>query len=75
MFNKSLPQISMEVCIALLTKHIMLYDAIWGKTQNFNVLKRFFKIYLNGFDGAAHWRDQLMHTKSCEEALEVIRKM
>jgi tRNA-dihydrouridine synthase len=75
MFNKSLPEITMEMRIALLTKHITLYDVTWGKTQNFNVLKRFFKIYLNGFEGAAHWRDQLMHTKSCDEALEVIRKM
>ena len=75
MFNKSLPEITMEMRIALLTKHITLYDVTWGKTQNFNVLKRFFKIYLNGFEGAAYWRDQLMHTNSCDEALEVIRKM
>jgi len=75
MFNKSLPEITMEMRIALLTKHITLYDETWGKTQNFNVLKRFFKIYLNGFEGAAHWRDQLMHTNSCDEALVVIQKM
>jgi len=73
MFNKSQSEISMEMRIALLTKHITLYDKTWRKTQNFNVLKRFFKIYLNGFDGAAHWRDKLMHTKSCDEALEVIK--
>jgi nifR3 family TIM-barrel protein len=75
MFNKSLLEITMEMRIDLLTKHIMLYDTTWGKTQNYNVLKRFFKIYLNGFEGAAHWRDQLMHTKSCAEALEIIQKM
>ena len=68
-------KITKEMRIALLTKHIKLYNATWGKTQNYNVLKRFFKIYLNGFDGAAHWRDKLMQTKSCEEALVVIRKM
>lgn len=75
MFNKSFPEITMEMRISLLIKHITLYDSTWGKTQNYNVLKRFFKIYLNGFEGAAHWRDQLMHTKSCDEALEVIRKI
>lgn len=75
MFNKSLPQITMEMRIALLTKHIMLYDITWGKTQNYNVLKRFFKIYLNGFEGAAHWRDQLMQTQNCKEALVVISSM
>ena len=75
MFNKSLSEISMKMRINLLTKHIKLYDLTWGKTQNYNVLKRFFKIYLNGFQGAAHWRDQLMHTKSCDEALEVIYRI
>ncbi|HEY6915041.1 MAG TPA: tRNA-dihydrouridine synthase [Paludibacter sp.] len=73
MFNQTQTEISMEMRIDLLIKHITLYDKTWGKTQNFNVLKRFFKIYLNGFDGAAHWRDKLMHTHSCDEALKVIK--
>jgi len=75
MFNKSQSEITIGMRIALLTKHIMLYDTTWGKTQNYNVLKRFFKIYLNGFEGAAYWRDQLMHTQSCDEALSVIQQM
>ncbi|MEI8272852.1 MAG: tRNA-dihydrouridine synthase [Paludibacter sp.] len=75
MFNKSMPEITIGMRMALLTKHITLYDSTWGKTQNYNVLKRFFKIYLNGFEGASHWRDKLMHTKSCEEAFEVISKL
>lgn len=72
MFNQQSTEITMEMRISLLKKHIQLYDQFWGKTQNFNVLKRFFKIYLNGFEGASHWRDQLMHTKSCEEALFIV---
>ncbi len=73
MFNQTQTEISMEMRIDLLIKHITLYDKTWGKTQNFNVLKRFFKIYLNGFEGAAHWRNELMHTNSCDEALAVIK--
>lgn len=72
MFNQQPVDITMEMRIALLTKHIKLYDQFWGKTQNFNVLKRFFKIYLSGFEGAAHWRDRLMHTNTCNEALSVV---
>lgn len=73
MFNQTQTEISMEMRIDLLIKHITLYDKTWGKTQNFNVLKRFFKIYLNGFEGAAHWRNELMRTSSCDEALAVIK--
>ena len=75
LFNKSQSEITMEMRIALLVKHITLYNTSFGETQNYNVLKRFFKIYLNGFEGAAHWRDQLMHTKNCVEALELIQRV
>ena len=75
MFNKTQPEISLEMRIALIKKHISLYEMVWQGRQNFNVLKRFFKIYINGFDGAAHWRDQLMHTTKCKEALDVIKML
>jgi len=75
LFNSQEIEITVEMRIALLQKHIRLYDKTWKNPGSFNVLKRFFKIYLTGFEGAAFWRDKLMHTKSCEEALEVIRQM
>ncbi len=75
MFNAVEKEISMQMRIDLLVKHITLYDRTWKDKGNFNVLKRFFKIYLNGFEGAAHWRDQLMHCKNCVEALEVIKRI
>ncbi len=72
MFNKIQPDVTVEMRLALLTKHINLFDTTWG-CKHFNILKRFFKIYVNGFEGAAEGRDKLMHAKSCEEALEVIK--
>lgn len=74
MFNKIQPEVSVEMKLELLTKHINLFNATWG-CKHFNVLKRFFKIYVNGFEGAAEGRDKLMHAKSCEEALEVIKQL
>jgi len=75
LFNSVERKITIDMRIALLRKHIVLYDKTWKNKGNYNVLKRFFKIYLNGFDGAAFWRDKLMHTKSCEEALEIISQI
>jgi hypothetical protein len=43
--------------------------------KNYNVLKRFFKIYLNGFEGAAHWRDRFMQAHQYNEALELLNIM
>jgi tRNA-dihydrouridine synthase len=54
--------------IKLLNYHLDLYDCYAPQTNRpFETLKRFFKIYIRGFDGAKELRDQLMHTKSTDE--------
>ena len=54
--------------ISLLRYHLTLYDQYAPQTNRpFETLKRFFKIYIRGFDGAKELRDQLMHTKSTDE--------
>ena len=53
---------------ALLGYHLDLFDKYQSQLHRpFETLKRFFKIYIRGFDGAADLRDQLMHTKSTDE--------
>ncbi|KAF5068581.1 putative tRNA-dihydrouridine synthase [anaerobic digester metagenome] len=56
----------------LLGKHILLYASTWKDTRNYNILKRFFKIYVHGFDGAASLRARLMESVSAGEALAAI---
>ena len=72
LFNSTEADLSFDAKMNLLKKHITLYHKTWGEKGNFNVLKRFFKIYVNGYEGAAALRDQLMQTKSCLEALAVL---
>ena len=56
----------------LLEKHILLYASTWKDTRNYNILKRFFKIYVHGFDGAASLRARLMESVSAGEAMAAI---
>jgi tRNA-dihydrouridine synthase len=72
LFNLSYIEPNLEQRIDLLQKHILLFETTWGKEKNFNILKRFFKIYLNGFRGAAEWRDKLMHSLDYSNALQVV---
>jgi tRNA-dihydrouridine synthase len=58
----------------LLEKHILLYASTWKDARNYNILKRFFKIYINGFDGAAGLRARLMESVSAGEALAAIHR-
>lgn len=59
--------------ITLLLHHLDLYDQYAGTTKRpYDTLKRFFKIYVRSFDGAAEVRDALMHTHSTDEARAIL---
>lgn len=72
LFNSEEKEITLGERFRLLEFHIRLYQTTWGNTKDYNILKRFFKIYLSGFPGAAHARDMLMRSHGYEEALSLI---
>ena len=60
---------SREELLGLLRLQLDLHDKYSAELEprRFDPLKRFFKIYVREFEGAAELRDQLMHTKSTDE--------
>ena len=66
-FNPLKTEISKKDRIDKLIEHTMLFEKTWSPHKNFNILKRFYKIYLNSFEGAAKMRADLMQVKSYEE--------
>jgi len=62
--------------IKLLKKHVENFDKLWGHPpasgKNFNTLKRFFKVYIQGWPGAKDLRTELMMTKNKEEVLKIL---
>lgn len=72
MFNPQVQPIDIDQRLHLLKKHIELYATIWGNQKNFQILKRFFKIYLQEFPGAGRLRGYLMETQDYPEALKLI---
>jgi tRNA-dihydrouridine synthase len=75
MFNLLPVEITVQRRIELMNRHISLYRSTWGNNKDYNILKRFFKIYLNGFGNAAHWRDAFMRAHNYEEAMILLAKM
>lgn len=61
---------SKEELLGLLHQHLDLFDKYSAELEprKYDPLKRFFKIYVHDFDGAAELRDQLMHTHTTDEA-------
>lgn len=63
-----------EDYIKLLLTHIELFENTWGKTKNFAIIKKFFKMYINNFRGASILRQKLMETNSFAEIIELLGK-
>ncbi len=56
----------------LLFYHLNLHEKTWGAAKTYQPLKRFFKIYIKDFDGAAALREKLMQTTTHQQARELI---
>jgi len=66
-FNPSKTEISQHDRVTMLLEHTRLFEHTWGGIKNFNILKRFYKIYLNSFPGAASMRADLMEAANYED--------
>jgi tRNA-dihydrouridine synthase len=76
-FAKEKRERSKEELLALLYIQLNLFD-IYNEEfepRKFYPLKRFFKIYVRNFDGAAELRDALMHTKNTREVREILSRV
>jgi tRNA-dihydrouridine synthase len=74
-FEKTPREHSREELLDLLTLQLDLFDSESAvRPRRFDPLKRFFKIYVRDFEGAAELRDKLMHTKDTAEVREVLQK-
>jgi nifR3 family TIM-barrel protein len=75
LFNKNSNEKSPEEKLNLLWKHTLLFTETWGRSKNFATLKRFFKIYTNGFPGAHQIRAKLMDANSAEEVRMILEEV
>lgn len=72
---------SKEKRFELLKNHLDIFEKVWTHehplsekdlAKSYPPLKRYFKIYISGFDGAAELREKLMKTQNTAEAREVL---
>ncbi len=60
----------LKVCV----EHTKLFEKLLGKTKNFAVMKKHFKAYVNGFEGAGDLRAKLMQTNKASEVEKIINR-
>jgi nifR3 family TIM-barrel protein len=77
-FNKkiSIENIALKERFAVMLEHTKLFEKeLSGKNiKGFHVMKKHFKAYVSGFDGAKELRAKLMETESAKEAEEIIKE-
>jgi nifR3 family TIM-barrel protein len=76
-FNKDIDptKISHEEKIKLLIEHLTLFDKTWGKTKNFSMMKKYYKIYISGRADAKEIRMRLMEFKKAKETLKFLKSL
>lgn len=58
--------------LAMALDHVLLYQGVWAYERNFNILKKFFKIYLMGYDPPEPFVTALMASQGYGEARTLI---
>ncbi len=61
--------------LSIMRRHVALFETTWGKTKNYAILRKFFKIYVRGFEAAGEWRERVMATRSPPEVYPLIDAM
>ena len=65
---------SAQAKINALIEHIKLFDELLGDTANFATMKKHFKAYISGWDGAKELRARLMETHIASEAVALLNE-
>ncbi|MEK7190182.1 MAG: tRNA-dihydrouridine synthase [Patescibacteria group bacterium] len=63
---------SLEQKLKVLVEHTKLFEKLLGKYKNFAVIKKHFKTYVNGWDGAKELRMKLMETENAKQVEKII---
>lgn len=54
-----------------LLEHVKLFTEVWGEEKNFNIMKKYVKAYIHGFDGANEIRQRLMMANNYDDLVNL----
>ena len=72
LFDKSKPVISIPERMRAMLEHTKLFEKEFSGIKNFEVMKKHYKAYVNGFDGAKELRIQLMEAENYGEIEKIV---
>src|SRR3989338_10568599 len=72
-FSQELPA-SSRMKLEVMLEHTKLFEKMLCGHKNFAIMKKHFKAYVNGFDGAKELRMKLMETENAEQVENIVKK-
>ncbi len=70
LFAETIPTLSEKLTV--MVEHTKLFEELLGDTKNFAIMKKHYKAYVNGFDGAVELRGKLMETTNAKEVEDIV---
>ena len=70
LFSGKVPSVKQK--LKVLIEHTKLFEKLLIRHKNFAIMKKHFKAYVNGFDGAKELRVKLMETTNSKEVEKII---
>jgi len=75
LFNERKKNVSKEEKLKVLLEHAKLYEKTFKGRKPFDIMKRHFKAYVNGFDGAKELRVKLMSAHGVQEVEKILKSV
>jgi tRNA-dihydrouridine synthase len=74
LFNSEIESgsISVEEKLRVMVEHTKLFEELLGEYKNFAIMKKHYKAYVNGWDGAKELRMKLMEAKDAAEVEKMV---
>ena len=70
LFNDKTPKFRLKVML----EHAKLFEKTFKNIKNFDVMKKHFKAYVSGWNGAKELRVELMAVKNSKEVAKIVKK-
>lgn len=70
--NKKQENINIKEKLSVMVEHTKLFEKKLGKIKNFAIMKKHYKAYVHGFDGAKELRVKLMDAENAKEVKKIV---
>ena len=72
LFSSTGHSVSSAQSLEVMLEHTKLFESLLGDSKPFALMKKHYKAYVNGFEGAAELRAKLMETNSAAEVEQLV---